>query len=422
MSVEVNLVGMRCGAKNGGLSCTYCYQGAVREFSENRAPLTVDHAAIQASVERVVGRGKQGFALFGGEALLANVEDIRKVWAFGLEKYNHNGVQTSGRPITEELFQMFKDYKVHVGFSIDGPGDLNRARWAGSTAATLEATATSIGWMKRCLAEGVGVSLITTLLRFNARPDRLPVLLEWWRELDALGLKTSRLHTLEQDGPSKYLALSTDESVAAMWAAYEFEKTSAELKFDIFTDMLKLLRGEDDQTTCVWNACDPWTTPAVQGIGAQGERYLCQRVNKDGRPFNDARPGPLVRQLVLAETEQADGGCKGCKFLALCKGHCPGTAIGGDWRKRTVDCELWYRLFERLEAEEVAAGRVPTSLAPDRAIIEARMKAAWATGQHLPVKWARRCDVRPPGHQGGWHGDSPHGDSHGDHTDMGGKK
>jgi uncharacterized protein len=418
MTTEVNLVGMRCGAKQGGLSCTYCYQGAVREFSENRAPLVVDHAAIQKAVLRTAG--KAGFNIFGGEPLLGNVEDIRKVWAFGLEKYGKNGVQTSGRPMTEEHFQMLKDYKVHVGFSIDGPGDLNRPRWAGSTAATLEATATSIGWLERCLREGIGASVICTLHRLNASAERLPQLMDWFRDLDAKGLKAARLHTLELDGPTKYLALSTDEKVEALWTAFQLEKHEARnLRFDIFEDMLKLIRAEDDQTTCVWNACDPWTTPAVQGVAADGSRSLCQRVNKDGRPFIDAPRGPLVRQFVLAATPQEDGGCKGCRFFAMCKGHCPGTAIDGDWRKRTVDCEMWFRLFERLEAAEVEAGRVPLSLAPDRATIEERLKDAWAQGHHLSLKQARQGGGpvvrRHPGH---YHGDVPHGDSHGDHTDA----
>lgn len=414
MSVEVNLVGMRCGAKQGGLSCTYCYQGAVREFSENRAPLAVDHEKIQASVTRLAG--KDGFALFGGEPLLANVEDIRKVWAFGLEKFGRNGVQTSGRPITDELFQMFKDYRVHVGFSIDGPGDLNRPRWAGSPAATQQATSQSIAWLERCLQEGVSCSVISTLHRFNARADRLPQLFDWFASLEEQGLRDARLHLLERDGASKYLALTEDEAVEALWLAAEFEKATYRLRFDIFRDMTKLLMGDDEAVTCIWNACDPWTTPAVQGIGAQGERYLCQRVNKDGRQFVDGPPGPLVRQVVLATTEQEQGGCKGCRFLAMCKGNCPGTAIDGDWRKRTVDCRVWYRLFERLEAQLIE----PLSVSPERPVIESTLLGAWRSGVAMPIAVARKTRagsyVRT---ESGWHGDAPHGDSHGDHTDYG---
>lgn len=406
---------MKCGAGNGGLSCTYCYQGAVREFSENRAPLKVDHAAIRASLHRAAG--KDGFSLFGGEPLLANVEDIRKVWAYGLEKYGKNGVQTSGRPITDELFQMFKDYKVNVGFSIDGPGDLNRARWAGSPAATLQATATSIAWLERCLREGVNVSVISTLTRFSASAGKLPALMDWFRDIDAKGLRGARLHVLERDGASKYIALTTEENVNALWAAYQLEQTSKQLRFDVFSDMVKLLRADDDETSCVWNACDPWTTPAVQGIGAQGERYLCQRVNKDGRPFVDAPPGPLVRQLTLASTPIEEGGCKGCRFLAMCKGQCPGTAIDGDWRKRTVDCEMWFQLFERLEGKLVTDGETPVSLRPDRKAIEQRLIEAWRAGRHLSIKQAL-CGGGPVSSTAG-HADMPHGDWHGDHTDSG---
>jgi uncharacterized protein len=264
------------------------------------------------------------------------------------------------------------------------------------------------------------VSVITTLTRFNARPDRVPQLIAWFTDLEAKGLQSARLHVLELDGPTKYIALTTDESVEAMWTAHEFEsRPGATLRFDVFTDMVKLLLGDDEQTTCVWNACDSWTTPAVHGIGAQGERHLCTRVNKDGREYIDAPPGPFVRQLILASTPQEQDGCQGCRFLAMCKGSCPGTAIDGDWRKRTVDCEMWKRLFERMEVKLKAEGKEPLSLSPERATIEARLIEAWRAGAHLPIKHARlgvRVTLNPG--RAGWHGDVPHGDWHGDHTDA----
>ena len=120
MSVEVNVVGMRCGAAAGGLSCTYCYQGAVRRGSGNAAPAAVDHPAIQLAV--AAAAGSEGFTVFGGEPLLASQEDLVRLWEFGLSRYGRNGVQTSGRPITEAHLDAFKRYRVHVGFSIDGPG------------------------------------------------------------------------------------------------------------------------------------------------------------------------------------------------------------------------------------------------------------------------------------------------------------
>jgi uncharacterized protein len=402
LSVEVNVVGMRCGAPAGGLSCTYCYQGAVRVQSKNEAPDRVDHAAVQRAV--LAAAGPAGFSVFGGEPLLASLEDLEKLWAFGLEKYGKNGVQTSGRPITEAHIALFKRYSVHVGFSIDGPGELNDARRAGSNTQTREATAWSIAMLRRCLREGIGASLIVTLHRLNARPDRLPALLEWFRDLDAAGLQSARLHLLELDGPGKALALTADENVAAMAAAQDLERTLKTLRFDVFADVLAKLRDPDASATCVWNDCDPWTTPAVHGITASGGRGLCQRVHKDGKQYLPADTQSRVRQVVLWNTPQAEGGCSGCRFFLQCGGQCPGTAIAGDWRKRSVDCPTWYNVLERVEAEMLQRGERPASLAPDLDARVARRLAAYVAG--------------PDAAHGDSHGDS-HCDHHGDHEDHG---
>lgn len=399
MSVEVNVVGTQCGMK-----CAYCYQEPVRLATKNRAP-ALNHEAIQAAVI-AANPGPQGFSVFGGEALLAKIEDLERIWAFGLERFGTNGVQTSGVPITEAHFDLFRRYKVHVGFSIDGPDELNDARVFGSPASTRKATDHSNAMLRRCLAEGIGCSLIVTLHRMNASPARLPRLLQWFRELDAAGLSSARLHLLERDGPGgERLALTDEENTIAMLAADGLEGTLTQLRFDVFADIVKKLRDPAAAATCVWNGCDPWTTPAVHGIEADGSRSLCQRVHKDGQKWSPADTRSNIRQKVLWSTSQEEGGCRGCRFFLQCGGQCPGTAIDGDWRKRSVDCRTWFNLLEHKEREMVSRGETPASLAPD---LEARIERSLALLSNAH------------GH-GDAHGDVAHGDAHGDHTDRGGR-
>lgn len=66
----------------------------------------------------------------------------------------------------------------------------------------------------------------------------------------------------------------------------------------------------------------------------------------------------------------------------MCKGECPGTAIGGDWRNRTEHCEVWKALFARLEAELVAEGYVPVSLSARREEMERAFVQAWTAGSN----------------------------------------
>ncbi len=409
MSVEVNPAGMACER-----ACLYCYELPVRKRSRNARPSAVDHGAIQAAV--LAEAPIDGFSLFGGEPLLAEEADLERLFAFGLERYGRNGVQTDGAGVTEEQLALFRRYAVHVGFSIDGPAELNDARVAGTLSETREATARSEAALRRCLAEGIGCSLIVTLHRTNAHPDRLPRLLAWLRDLAAAGLQHARLHALELDGGARSIALEVPQAIAAFLAAADLERElGGRLRFDVFADMRKLLLAEDDDVTCTWTACDPWTTPAVRGVAADGSRSLCQRVHKDGLPRPPAPPGPLVRQLVLASTPHAEGGCQGCRFLTACKGQCPGTAIGGDWRRRSADCELWMGLLQHVEMELVREGRVPVSLRPDRQLIEARMREAWAAGVNASNRGCveDRYAGGAPGQQHADHAD------HVDHNDLG---
>jgi len=275
-----------------------------------------------------------------------------------------------------------------------------------------------------CLRRGIGASLIVTLSTHNASASRLPKLVAWLRNLSIAGLRDARLHVLEIDAPhSKLIALTPEENEAAMVACHALE-LGTPLRFDVFKDIRKLLRAQDADVTCVWTACDPWTTPAVHGISMDGGRYLCERVHKDGKRWAPAQPGPMARQLILASTPQEEGGCQGCRFRVMCKGQCPGTAIGGDWRKRSVDCELWKALFTRVEGELEAAGETPVSKRADLPAIEARMEAAWAHGVSASVQSCLEgAPVVIPGGRahvdshGDQHGDRPHGD-HTDHGDS----
>ena len=202
------------------------------------------------------------------------------------------------------------------------------------------------------MREGLTPSLIVTLHRNNATADKLPRMRDWFRYLDTLGITSARLHDLEIESPAvgaKY-GLTVDEQVAAFLDFAALESELRRLRFDVFSDIRKMLLGQDQSTTCVWNACDPYTTRAVQGIEGHGQRSNCGRTNKDGIDFVKADREGFERYLALYHAPQEAGGCQDCRFFLMCKGQCPGGAIDGDWRNRSSKCELWMALFERFEA------------------------------------------------------------------------
>ncbi|MCB9766393.1 MAG: radical SAM protein [Alphaproteobacteria bacterium] len=372
MTVEVRPLGVACN-----IACQYCYQNPQRDAGN--VPGRYDLDAILASLDSE----RQPFALFGGEPLLVPIPDLERLWAYGLERFETNRIQTNGALITDEHIALFLAYKVRVGVSIDGPDELNDARWAGSLERTRAQTARSEAAIDKMCAAGVPTSLIITLHRANASAERLPRLVEWVRGLDARGILGARLHLLEVDSPEvgeKY-RLTAAENVAVLEA---FEALDGEVRMglDVFSDMKRMMEGRDDKASCVWRACDPYTTAAVRSVEGSGQMSNCGRTNKDGVDFvKGDRPG-YERYLALYHTPQQHGGCKDCRFFLVCKGYCPGTSLDGDWRNRTEHCDTWKSLYGTLERRMQKEGRHPLTLSGLRPDLERRMLEAWARGRN----------------------------------------
>jgi uncharacterized protein len=371
MSVELRPLGVQCN-----IQCQYCYQNPQRDAGDlNRS---YDLELMKSAIKAEGGP----FALFGGEPLLVPEQDLENLWAWGMKQFGYNTVQTNGTLINDEHLRMFKAYKVSVGISMDGPGELNDLRWQGTLEKTREATAKTEKAVERLCREGIPPSLIVTLHRANATATRLPVLHSWFHDLERSGVRSVRLHLLESESEAvrAKFALTDDENIAALQGLAALQRNLKLLDFDLFADMRRMLLGQDSSSSCVWNACDPYTTQAVQGVEGQGQRSNCGRTNKDGIDFVKGNKPGYERYLALYATPQEVGGCRDCRFFLMCKGQCPGTAIDGDWRNRTEHCEVWKAAYGQQEAELVAEGKVPLSLSPARKRLEQSLLEQWSQG------------------------------------------
>jgi uncharacterized protein len=326
------------------------------------------------------------FTLFGGEPLLLPLKDLEHLLAWGFERFGENSLQTNGAPIRDEHISLFRRYKVSVGISLDGPGELNAVRSArsGRAESTAKATARVESAIRRLCEADMPPGLIVTMHARNARGEALTTMNDWFRELHSMGVSFVILHILESetDEVRKTLGLTTEENMAALLNFRELQRSLPKLRFSLFDELRGLLLGDDENASCVWNACDPYTTRAVRGVEGMGQRSNCGRVNKEGIDFEKTDQPGFERYIMLQDTDQASGGCAGCRFFLMCKGYCPGSSIGGDWRNRTEHCELWKGLFAHFEAELVGEGETPLSLRPDRPALEAAMVGHWKAGRN----------------------------------------
>jgi uncharacterized protein len=379
MTVELKPLGVKCN-----LHCRYCYQNPQRDAGNVLHSYDIER--MKAAVEAAGGR----FNLFGGEPLLMPEEDLEALWSWGLAKFGRNSIQTNGALINEKHISMFKEYRVSVGISIDGPGELNDARWAGTQKGTREATDRIQTVIERLCTEGIPPSLIITLHRNNATRDKLPILHGWIKDLEAMGIRQARLHILEVENESvrKKFALSTEENLEAFLSFLRLEDELTTLQFDVFDDLKNLLLGRDAGTACIWNACDPYTTRAVQGVEGNGQLSNCSRTNKDGIDFTKSEIEGFERYIALYHTPQEHGGCNGCRFFLMCKGQCPGTAIDGDWRNRSEHCGVWKGLLGHLEERMLESNLAPISVARQRPELEQFFIRSWIQGHNTTIEHA----------------------------------
>ena len=447
MSIEVRPVGVSCN-----LRCSYCYEQSARDIEPVHR---YNKSAVLAQLSKV----DHQWSLFGGEALLVPLPDIEELLQIGFEQWGATGVQTNGTLITTAHIDLFEKYKTHVGISLDGPDELNDSRWAGTVEATRKMTERTFAAIDMLLDRAATTknkslipSLIITLHAGNASVDRWPRMREWLLEMDRRGITNINFHVMELDhkatkGSEWYLP--HDRLKEVMLDLWDLSTKFVGLKVTNFREIVSLLRADDQNTMCVWHACDPWNTAAVQGLEGDGSPSHCTRTNKDGIDWIPAEGSGVEttwqigdfyksnrsheRQLSLYVTPQEHGGCNDCRFWTMCMGQCPGTAEEsvdgrlGDWRLRSSYCQTWKDLFEEGERRLLEIGETPLSMHPKLKEIEQVMYQAWVAGKEIRVDTAIRVvegKMTLQQSDKNAHGDhfdanaTPHGDEHGDHTDM----
>lgn len=371
--IEFRPLGYRCN-----LACVYCYQNHSRKMERCQAGLGMEE------LRSLLDRDWRPFVIFGGEPLLLPERELEAFLRLGFEKHNGNTLQTNGTLINEQHIELFKKYQVRVGVSIDGPEKLNDLRRAGTLRQTRNATRRTAANIERLCKANIPTCLIITLHRKNASPGVLPLLRQWLQAMPELGVHHVRLHLLESDHPGdrKKYGLTVAENIQALLHLAQTEISRDKQFIDIFHDIRRLLMGDDREVSCVWRGCDPYHTLAVKDIGPSGVAMNCGRIQKGDNGLLRSDKIRYERYLTLYRTPREYGGCRGCRFFLFCKGYCPGMALDNDWKNRSEYCEVWQALFKFYEGELLSEGKQPLSISAYREPIEAKMIAAWATGQN----------------------------------------
>lgn len=381
MTVELRPYGVACN-----LGCTYCYQEPIREAGNGKVKYDFDKMIEQALSTN------QSFSLFGGEALLLPINELEKFFKIGFEKFGYNTIQTNGTLITDEHIEIFKKYNVSVGVSIDGPKELNILRevrkFKGNDIETIKSTDLIISNIAKIVSNKIPTSIIVTLHRANGDKDKLQRLKDFIRWLGNIGVTQGNIHVLEVDktmpDQEKYV-LSQEENIEAMLSLAEFFDENKDLSWLPFSEIKRVLIGQDDSSTCYWNYCDHMNTQAVYGIDGDGSLSNCGRTSKEGIDFYKAKDQGFQRYISLYNFEDEHGGCKGCPYWITCGGNCPGESIDHDFRNKTIHCKTQKALHAFYEKKIEDSGIVPITKVSFVKEIEKIMYEAMLNGNRINI-------------------------------------
>lgn len=128
ISTVVVKVASRCN-----LSCSYCYMYEHPDQTWKEQPTFIDidtiHILATRLREYVQARQLKQFLVVahGGEPLLLGHEKLRQFFSIlqksfqGIETNVKMGIQTNGTLVNDDIVQVFQDFEIRAGVSIDGP-------------------------------------------------------------------------------------------------------------------------------------------------------------------------------------------------------------------------------------------------------------------------------------------------------------
>lgn len=375
----------------------------------------------------------------GGEPLIIPIDQLRKIFAKVLDYWGYNSIQTNGLLITDEHIDLFEQYAVHVGLSLDGDtAKMDRGRWnykKHSEVYMQRRIDLVLENMRRArVIAGSRLSCIVVLRKFNASAQMIPELIRFIGRLyDEFGIWSGRTNPGVVYDPRlrKEEELTAKEFGTAMIQLADFIFSDRKLDWLPFHSIIDMLLGYLRQS-CSFNFCDPFCTSGEMAINHVGNWTNCLHggAATEGLQVLRADEYSNARYGVLKRLPQRMNGCEKCRYWFMCTGGCPGAGFDNDWRNKTRWCEGWKKLFSHIEDKlkaimpnlnltpefypfEPVPPMVQKSLRQDRGSSFKRENRSRIENILKEFKKEVEKSAFVAGH-----GDRPHGDRHGDHTDY----
>jgi uncharacterized protein len=356
------------------LHCGYCFYlakaGLYPEHSRPRMALETAEAMLRSYFSLPLP--EYSFGWQGGEPTLMGVDFFREVFEMQRRLAPRgarvtNGFQTNGVLLTAEWAELFREYDVLVGLSIDGPADLHNAhrRWArggeqiaGSAGDTHARVEESARLLRR---ERVAFNALTVVGRHNEhaavevyeylkslriRHMQFIPLVEWAEGRDASCRRRLHEASVTPEGWGAFLNAIFDR-----WFPKDVRRVSVR-HHDSLLELLVAGRHNVCTTSGVCGGhlvvehtgdvypCDFYVDPELRlgNVHASADRG-------SSNAFVTAL-GSNTHRAFIRRKGDTHADCGVCRYRGLCHGDCPRLRPGNRARGRSQLCEGWKTYYD----------------------------------------------------------------------------
>ncbi|HZX08042.1 cyclophane-forming radical SAM peptide maturase AmcB [Kribbella sp.] len=310
------------------LDCTYCYLPA-RKLKRDMSP-TVAEAIASGIPDTWPSDGVLEVVWHGGEPLTIGVTAMRELLA-PFEQVRRAGrimhvIQTNATLISDAWCDLFDEYDVSIGLSIDGPPDMtgNRVDWRGEPA--FDRIVAGISKLEQRDIPFTVIAVVDT-----ANAGRARELLDF---LASLGCPFVGINMEEKEGANKHDGTPTIDQARGFWReTFIWSQGNRQLKVREVEHLLEYLALPpaaraarvlvDPIPTIGWNGDTVLLSPEL--LGARSEKY---HDFVAGNVLTDPLPTIIGRAAELRYVQEFRAGIERC--IATCEffAHCQGAYAG----------------------------------------------------------------------------------------------
>lgn len=342
--------------------CKYCYLSNETKSSHKLFNVEFAKSVIRQIKYILANRPKRKLTLIwhGGEPLLWGVENYREVFSYMEREFvgvdYKNSLQTNLSLINEEYIDLFLQYNVHVGFSLDGTMEINDSQRIDAVGnGTFN---TIMDKVTMCQKKGLSIGCI--IVGSKKHIGHIPELYHFLCD-NRLNFKFNPLFLSgEACNNIEDIGITTDEygqmaiELFDLWYD-DFEHHIKESNFEEITANLM----SNNPSCCMFgkNCQDNFFAIAPTGdvmpCGRFCDASLKQYAYGNLHEETLAEILPRIKQSEAYKRSEyiEQSNCKLCKYFDICHGGClhDGFLKSGDFKSKTFLCSAYKKIFTHIE-------------------------------------------------------------------------